>query len=156
MNTQEYYQHPNSPLRSEAAMVGHLVQVSEGVEYKEQVWLGLVENHPPSVVTLLSAPFFVYGYSLRDIVELDSTYTVLRKRQPSGRSLLRVFFAEQQRADQVARAVLELGVDHLEWMNDKYLCIDCPNQEILDRTWALLAEHEAAGILEFEAANLAP
>ena len=155
MNSQEYYQHPNSPLRSRANLVGHIVQVNDGIEYKEQVWLSLMGDGSPKVATLLSAPFFAYGFALEDTVELDSSVTVTKVRIPSGRSLLRVFFSDASTASAIAIKLLEVGAGHLEWMNLRYLCLDCPDVAVLNSCWSLLEQHEDAGDLEFESASLA-
>ncbi|OWU65658.1 MAG: hypothetical protein CBB60_003535, partial [Armatimonadetes bacterium Cent15-Ar3] len=110
----------------------------------------------PMRAILLSAPFFVYGYSLLDTVELDKSGTITRILEPSGRSLLRVFFSDPNNARQVAEKLLALGAEHLESMNSKYVCVDLPTREAVDDCWSLLTQHEENGDLEFEVANLNP
>ncbi len=156
MAAKEYYQHPNSPLRSRANFVAHLTQVSEEIEYTEQVWLETEGASTPMRAILLSAPFFVYGYSLLDTVELDKSGNITRTLESSGRSLLRVFFTDLAKARQIAEQLQTLGAEHLEWMNSKYVCVDLPTKEAVDSCWSLLAELEESGDLEFEVAILNP
>ncbi len=95
MQPKEYHQHPNSPLRAQANFVAHLTQVVDETEITEQVWLNISDPSKPTVGVLLSAPFFAYGYSLLDTVEVDQTGQIMQIKEASGRSLLRICLLNQ-------------------------------------------------------------
>lgn len=154
MQPKEYYQHPNSPLRSQANFVAHLTQVVDETEITEQVWMKIGDPSKPTVGALLSAPFFAYGYSLLDTVEVDHGGQIARITEASGRSLLRVFLAESIDATSIVEQINASDAGTLEWMNRRYVCVDCPNKLVTDAVWQLLESAEASGELEFEAANV--
>lgn len=108
---------------------------------------------------VLNVPFFALGVSSGDVIEASRDDAGIRhfKRvvQPSDRSTIRIIVAEPDGVEALADQILRRGCLVEASYIPALIAIDVPPQEDYGALLTLLDELEAAGVLDYEEANVA-
>ena len=108
---------------------------------------------------LLNVPFFALGVSSGDLIEATRDETGIRhfKRvvEPSNRSTIRIIVAEPEGVEALADQILRRGCLVEASYIPALIAVDVPSQEDYGALLTLLDEFEAAGVLDYEEANIA-
>lgn len=145
-----YVQHPNCVWGDQVDFIVHLIgPYDEESIAKEQVGCKQVA---PNLVKLCCLPFYVYGYTLGDILEISpNNYDVLGIHQKSGRHLFRIIFkcGSEKRQSIVDRCSVEFGA-LFEWVDDELCAVDVETPERAQKFFDEMVSEEREGVLEFE------
>lgn len=146
----KYVQHPSGVWQDKVNFIIHISgEYDEGFIVKEQVGTRSVSS---SHVELCCLPFYVYGYTLGDILEISpETFQVKGIHKKSGRFLYRIMFSCSN-ADVIRIADQCKGTfDALfEWYNSTLCAVDIATEPKAILFVELMNKLSSEGLLEFE------
>lgn len=140
---------------ADEALVKIVFELPEGSPYgAESLW---AEKVAEGRYRLDNSPFYVYGYSLKDVVaaiEEEGALVVKGSCLRGGHSTYRVFLAEGLTVESPEyetywRRLKRLGCTY-EGANKRLLALDVPPLADIFAVYRILEEGETAGIWEFE------
>ena len=140
--------HENPIWRARADfIIAAFLGMKEGKNEWEQLW---AERVSPTQFRLCCIPFFAKDIALGDEVEVDSNFVVRAVVRPSGNYTFRVWLGGQPESVRVKvhESLKASGAD-MEWSSNNLLALSIASdqaQQLAD----CLAEHEAAGQLQYE------
>ncbi len=121
----------------------------EGMWVKEQVGTRKIE---PGLVELCCLPFYLYGYTLGDILEISvNDLTFQRIVKKSGRFLFRIIFScPVERTVQIADHCKSEFNALFEWHSSKFGAVDLETADLANKFWEYAKSCQIAGELEVE------
>ena len=146
----KYVQHPAGVWEDRVNFIVHLEgPYEEGLVVREQVGTRKIA---PNQVELCCLPFYLYGFSLGDLLEIsESDLSFQRITKKSGRFLFRMFFScAVARTVQIADHCKAEFNALFEWHSSKFGAVDIETADLSNKFWEYAKGLQDAGELEVE------
>lgn len=154
--TNKTFQHLNPIWRNKADFIirAQILPLESSLKPSdwEQLWSRKVSAY---TFELCCIPFFIYGYALGDIVEVDQTFVIQNLYKPSGHRTYRIWFDEVVEERMRISIVSEL-IDQqfvIEYYSEKLVGVNVDSKIEEDITLKFLSNFSNKGLLVFEKGN---
>lgn len=144
-----YITHVDAVWRDRADFLIRAAISSDGEPLSEQLWARQVGDFE---FELCCIPFYLYGYSLGDIVGTNQEYDLTHLVTRGPRFDFRVLFPRETNSELHLEEIASRGY-LVERCSDRLFAIDAESEEWANELSRILTGLEDAGILQFETAR---